>query len=112
LILEVLHDLARPVDVLSAVGSALVPDGVVLVADEQVADDFSAPAGLLERMMYEWSISHCLPSSMVEQPSEAIGTVIRPSVIKDLAQRAGFEGFDVVDVDAGFFRLYRISEWR
>jgi 2-polyprenyl-3-methyl-5-hydroxy-6-metoxy-1,4-benzoquinol methylase len=109
LILEVLHDLARPVEVLSAVRKALTPDGVILVADEQVADEFSAPAGLLERMMYGWSISHCLPSAMVEQPSEAIGTVIRPPKIKDLARRAGFEGFDVVDVDAGFFRLYRIT---
>jgi hypothetical protein len=82
---------------------------VILVADEQVADDFSAPAGLLERMMYGWSISHCLPSSMVEQPSEAIGTVLRPPKIKELARRAAFEGVDVVDVDAGFFRLYRIT---
>ena len=28
-------------------------------------------------MMYGWSIVHCLPASMAEQPSAAIGTVIR-----------------------------------
>jgi 2-polyprenyl-3-methyl-5-hydroxy-6-metoxy-1,4-benzoquinol methylase len=107
LLLEALHDLARPVEVLRAAGDALVPDGVLLVADEAVAPSFTAPGDGLERMMYGWSIVHCLPASMAEQPSAAIGTVIRESTVRDLAGQAGL-GVDVLDVDGGFFRLYAL----
>lgn len=59
--------------------------------------------------MYGWSVSHCLPSTMVEKPTAAIGTVIRAPTVRELAAEAGFDKFEAVDVDAGFFRLYRIS---
>lgn len=105
-ILETLHDLARPVDVLSAARRALAPGGIVLVADEQVADDFAPSGDELERMMYGWSVVHCLPASRTESPSAAIGTVIRRSEVESLATEAGFSQVSVPNVDAGFFRLY------
>jgi len=109
LVLEALHDMARPVDVLVAAREALSPGGIVVVADEAVAETFTAPGDDLERMMYGWSVSHCLPASMAESPSAAIGTAIRPSTVAAVAADAGFGQCDVVDVDAGFFRLYRLS---
>ena len=66
------------------------------------------PGDDLERMMYGWSITHCLPAAMAEQPSAAIGTVIRESTVRDLAGQAGFSAVDVLDVDGGFFRLYAL----
>ena len=108
LILEALHDMARPVEVLRAVKGALAPDGVLLVADEAVAAEFTAPGDVIERMMYGWSITHCLPASLAEQPSAAIGTVIREGTVRDLAAEAGFGSTDVLDVDGGFFRLYAV----
>jgi 2-polyprenyl-3-methyl-5-hydroxy-6-metoxy-1,4-benzoquinol methylase len=108
MLLEVLHDLARPVEVLAAARKALAPDGAVLVADEAVAEKFSAPGDDLERMMYGWSITHCLPTQMCEQPSAAIGTVIREDAVRDLAREAGFETVNVVPRDGGFFRLYEL----
>ena len=107
-LLEALHDLARPVEVLAAARAALAADGVTLVADEAVAPAFTAPGDELERMMYGWSITHCLPAAMVEQPSAAIGTVIREATVRDLARQAGFSRVDVLDVDGGFFRLYAL----
>jgi 2-polyprenyl-3-methyl-5-hydroxy-6-metoxy-1,4-benzoquinol methylase len=107
MILEVLHDLSRPVEVLAAARDALGGDGAILVADEAVAPAFTAPGDDLERMMYGWSITHCLPSSMAEQPSAAIGTVIREDTIRALAAEAGLT-VDVLDVDGGFFRLYEL----
>jgi hypothetical protein len=59
--------------------------------------------------MYGWSIVHCLPVSLAESPSAAIGTVIRAEAIRELAGTAGFSRVDVLPVDAGFFRLYRLS---
>jgi 2-polyprenyl-3-methyl-5-hydroxy-6-metoxy-1,4-benzoquinol methylase len=107
MILEVLHDLARPVDVLEAAHDALADDGSILVADEAVAPRFSAPGDELERMMYGWSITHCLPTSMTEQPTAAIGTVIREDTVRELAREAGLD-VQVLDVDGGFFRLYEL----
>jgi 2-polyprenyl-3-methyl-5-hydroxy-6-metoxy-1,4-benzoquinol methylase len=108
LLLEVLHDLARPVEVLAAARTALADDGAILVADEAVAPAFAAPGDELERMMYGWSITHCLPASMAEQPSAAIGTVIREHTVRELAASAGMSNVRVLDVDGGFFRLYEL----
>ena len=108
LVLEALHDMARPDEALRAIREALAPGGSVLVADEKVGDHFHAPADDLERLMYGWSIVHCLPVAMAEQPSAAIGTVIRAATVQALATGAGFPRVEVVPVDGGFFRLYRL----
>jgi 2-polyprenyl-3-methyl-5-hydroxy-6-metoxy-1,4-benzoquinol methylase len=109
LVLEALHDMARPADVLRSLGRALTPAGSVLVADEKVADRFQAPGDDMERLMYGWSIVHCLPVAMSESPSAAIGTVIRSETVRELARAAGFARVEVLPVDAGFFRIYRLS---
>lgn len=109
LVLEALHDMSRPADVLQSLRQALVPGGCVIVADEKVADRFQAPGDETERLMYGWSIVHCLPVSLAESPSAAIGTVIRAEAMRELAGAAGFARVDVLPVDAGFFRLYRLS---
>ena len=107
--LEALHDCARPVEVLSQLRASLSADGVLLVADEAVAPEFSAPGDEIERFMYGWSITHCLPAAVAEQPADgsgaAIGTVIRESTVRELAAQAGLD-VEVLDVDGGFFRLY------
>jgi 2-polyprenyl-3-methyl-5-hydroxy-6-metoxy-1,4-benzoquinol methylase len=108
LLLEVLHDLARPEGVLAAARKAIAEDGAVLVADELVAPAFAAPGDELERMMYGWSIVHCLPTQMAETPSAALGTVLREGTVRELAAQAGFASTRVLDVDGGFFRLYEL----
>ena len=106
LILEVLHDLARPVEVLEAARRSLSDGGVVVIADEKVANSFQPNGDELERMMYGWSVSYCLPASLAEESSAAIGTVLRPAHLKALAEQAGFSRVEMSDIDAGFFRLY------
>ena len=59
-------------------------------------------------MMYGWSITHCLPAAMAEQPSAAIGTVIRESTVCERAAALGLSNARVLDVDGGFFRLYEL----
>jgi SAM-dependent methyltransferase len=108
LLLEALHDLARPVEALSAARSALAEGGTVLVVDERVADRFTAPGDDVERMMYGWSVVHCLPSSLAEEPSAATGTVMRLDMVRDYAAAAGFADVEVLPVENDFFRLYRL----
>jgi len=107
-ILEALHDMARPVEALAAVRGALEPGGTVLVADERVADELTAPGDETERLMYGWSVTHCLPTQMVEQPSAALGTVLRAGTVAELAEEAGYTRVETLPVEHEFFRLYRL----
>jgi 2-polyprenyl-3-methyl-5-hydroxy-6-metoxy-1,4-benzoquinol methylase len=107
-VLETLHDLARPADALAAVRRALGPGGAVLVVDEKVADTFQAPGDPVERMMFGWSVTHCLPTQLVEQPSAALGTAMRAATVRELAEQAGYARVDVLPVEHDVFRLYRL----
>jgi 2-polyprenyl-3-methyl-5-hydroxy-6-metoxy-1,4-benzoquinol methylase len=106
---ECLHDLPQPVAVLSAAREALRPGGVVVVMDEAAEEEFIAPAGDVERLLYGFSTLVCLPDAMSHIPTAATGTVIRPSTVRDYAQRAGFTAVDILPIDGfGFWRFYRL----
>ncbi|MDQ3621751.1 MAG: class I SAM-dependent methyltransferase [Verrucomicrobiota bacterium] len=51
LLLETLHDMSRPREVLTALGRTLAPGGSILIADERVAERFAAPGNEIERLM-------------------------------------------------------------
>jgi SAM-dependent methyltransferase len=109
-VFEAIHDMARPVEALRAIRSLLAPDGVALIADERVADEFTAPGDEVERVMYGWSILHCLPVGREQQPSAETGTVMRVSTFTRYAREAGFERVEVVPIEHDFWRFYRLEE--
>jgi len=109
MVLESLHDMSQPTRALAAMRKALSPGGMVLVVDERVAEEFTSPGDDVERMMYGWSVSHCLPVAMVDQPSEGIGTAIRISTVQDCSERAGFGQFEVLPIENDLFRFYRLQ---
>jgi len=106
---ECIHDMADPVPVLAAMRRLAEPDGVVLVMDENVAETFTAPGDDVERLMYGYSLTCCLPDSMSTTPSAATGTVMRPAVLAGYAREAGFGGAEVLPVEHDFFRFYRLT---
>jgi SAM-dependent methyltransferase len=108
-VFEAIHDMARPVDALRAIRALLADDGVALVADERVADQFTAPGDEVERVMYGWSVLHCLPVGREEQPSAETGTVMRVSTFTRYAEDAGFEQVEVVPIEHDFWRFYRLQ---
>jgi SAM-dependent methyltransferase len=107
-VFEALHDMARPVDTLRTVRRLLAPPGVALVVDERVADELAAPGDDIERLMYGWSIFHCLPAGRAESPSAATGTVMREATLRGYAVEAGFQDVEVLPVENLFFRFYRL----
>jgi SAM-dependent methyltransferase len=109
-VFEALHDMGDPVGALRAARDRLADGGSVLVADERVADDFTASGDATERLMYGWSILHCLPATLAEDPAEATGTVLRAPTVERWAAAAGFAGFEVLDIDNPFWRFYRLRE--
>jgi len=106
---ECLHDMARPVEVLSAIRHAVRPHGLVVVMDEAVADQFQAPGNEVERFMYGCSLFICLPDGLSSTPSVGTGTVFRRSILTSYAEQAGFGEVSVLPIDDfGFFRFYRL----
>ena len=108
-IFEALHDMARPVEVLSTARRLLAAGGAVLVADERVAETFTAPGDEMDRMSYGYSLTSCLPHGLADQPSAGTGTVLRPSALEAIAREAGFSGFTILPIEHDSFRFYRLD---
>jgi SAM-dependent methyltransferase len=107
---ECVHDMPRPVEVLSAVRKTLAPGGSLVVMDEAVADTFAPDGDEQERIMYGFSLFVCLPDGLSSPPSVGTGTVMRPSTLQGYAEAAGFSGFEILPIeDFGFWRFYRLS---
>jgi 2-polyprenyl-3-methyl-5-hydroxy-6-metoxy-1,4-benzoquinol methylase len=108
-IFEALHDMARPVDALRAARSMLAPSGSVIVADELVAEEFTAPAPELERYHYGWSVVACLPGAMGDPDTAATGAVLRPATLRRYAEQAGFSGAEILPLETETWRFYRLT---
>ena len=108
LIIEAVHDMSNPVPVLRRSGRTLAPGGSLVVVDERVAEEFIAPGDELERFMYGWSITTCLPDGRSREPSVATGTVMRPDTLRRYADQAGFASVEVLPIENDFFRFYRL----
>ncbi len=107
-IFEAVHDFSQPVAVLRAVRGLLAPGGSLLVADERVAEHFTAPGDAVERFMYGFSFLLCLPNVLAEEPSAGTGTVMRPDVLRRFAAEAGYSRVDVLPIETDFWRFYRL----
>jgi 2-polyprenyl-3-methyl-5-hydroxy-6-metoxy-1,4-benzoquinol methylase len=105
---ECVHDLPDPVAVLTAMGRMVRAGGTVLVMDERVAERFTAPGDEIDRLMYGYSLTCCLPDSLSTRPSAGTGTVMRPATLEEYARAAGFDGIEVLPIDTDFFRFYRL----
>ena len=108
-VFEAVHDLSRPVEVLRALREALGDGGRVLIADQRAAESFAAPGDELERMLYVWSVMHCLPVGMAEQPSAGTGAAMRPDTLRAYAEEAGFSEVEVLPIDNDFWRFYLLA---
>ncbi|HTG46235.1 MAG TPA: methyltransferase domain-containing protein [Actinomycetota bacterium] len=106
---ECIHDMPRPVQVLSAMRAMAGGNGAVIVMDENVQPEFTAPGDDLERMMYGFSTLVCLPDGMSHPGSVGTGTVMRASVFEGYATDAGFGTVEVLPIDGGFWRFYRLA---
>jgi SAM-dependent methyltransferase len=104
---EVIHDLADPVGALAALRRVTADGGTVLVIDEKAAESFSPSGDPIERLLYAFSILHCLPAGRDAETSVATGTVMRPDVFERYAGDAGFSSVEVLVIDHPMFRFYR-----
>lgn len=106
---ETLHDMGDPVGALRSARGVLGDGGSVLIADERVADELTTPADLMERFQFGWSVLHCLPATLAEDPVEANGTILRAPTLARWAREAGFTEVEVLPIENDFWRFYRLS---
>jgi len=105
---ECLHDMSDPVAALRTMRRLAGEGGTVLVVDERVGEVFTPEGNDVERFMYGFSVFHCLPVGMADQPSVGTGTVMRPPTLRRYAQEAGFRDVEILPIDNFFFRFYRL----
>ena len=108
-IFEALHDMNHPVEALRTARASLAEGGSVLIADERVAERFTAPGDELERVNYGWSVLHCLAVGLLDADSAGTGTVLRPETVRAYAAEAGFGQVDVLPIEHDFWRFYRLA---
>jgi hypothetical protein len=75
----------------------LALSGFVLIAEELVADEFTALAPELERPLRVGRVSF-LPAAMGDPGTSATGAVLRPAALRSYAQRAGFATVDILSL--------------
>jgi 2-polyprenyl-3-methyl-5-hydroxy-6-metoxy-1,4-benzoquinol methylase len=109
LAIECIHDMPRPVEVLQAMRQLVGPGGTVLIVDERVQDHFTPNGDPGERMMYAFSVLHCLPVGLVEQPSVGTGTVMRRDIFRAYADAAGFTAVTELPIEHQTFSFYRLT---
>ena len=85
------------------------PDGHVVVADNAIAEEFTAPGNEIDRLVYGSSVLVCLPSGRDHEHSAATGAAMRPSTFRRYAAEAGVGSVDVADVPHPFWRFYRMA---
>jgi 2-polyprenyl-3-methyl-5-hydroxy-6-metoxy-1,4-benzoquinol methylase len=87
---DVIHDLARPEQVLAAIARALRPGGTLLMIDigasSDLADNIDHPMGA---MLYGASIFHCMAVSL-SQGGPGLGTMWGEQTARRLLEGAGF----------------------
>ncbi len=64
----------------------------------------------VEKIFHGFSVFHCLPVGMAEQPSAGTGTVMRAGTLRKYADEAGFCDVEILPIDNYFFRFYRLRQ--
>jgi 2-polyprenyl-3-methyl-5-hydroxy-6-metoxy-1,4-benzoquinol methylase len=105
---ECVHDMGRPVEALQTMRRLAGEGGTVFIADERVAETFTAPGDDLEQLNYGFSVLHCLPAGLADTPSAGTGTVMRPDTLRRYAAQAGFRDVQVVPIQHDLWRFYRL----
>lgn len=107
---ECVHDMPDPVGVIAKSKEAVRPGGVMVIMDEATADSFAPNGDLVERLLYGWSITICLPDSLSHPGSIGTGTVMRAETLRKYATAAGFDHVEILPTgEFGLWRFYQLS---
>ncbi len=106
--LDCMHDMAHPDRVASAIKAALRSDGIWLIKDMRCGPNFDDNLNNpMLAMMYGFSVSGCLPSSMSSEGGMALGTLGFPPVVAEqMVNDAGFDSFQIHEFESDPVHYY------
>src|SRR5918997_1631819 len=108
-VFEALHAMGDPVGALRQIRGLLDTGAPLLIADERAAESFTAPGDEVERLLYAFSVLHCLPATLAEAPKIAHGTVLRADTVRQWARDAGYTSVDILPITNDLWRFYRLE---
>jgi 2-polyprenyl-3-methyl-5-hydroxy-6-metoxy-1,4-benzoquinol methylase len=109
IMVEALHDVAHPVEVLRRVRESLTDGGTLIVADQATGHSFADP-GPNDGLFYGFSLLCCLAAAMSEEGSAQTGAVMRPETVRRYATEAGFSRVEVLEqIEHPMLRFYRLD---
>lgn len=111
LTLDCIHDMTRPDQVISALRSAVRPDGTWLLVDIKARPTYAenVERNPMASMMYGISVLTCLSSSLSEPGGAGLGTLGLPAAKAEaMATEAGFTRFRQLDVEHPVNAFYEI----
>lgn len=95
---------------LRAARRLLTDDGVVFIGDARAAERFSAPGDVIERLLFGFSVLHCLPNRPPHRDTvgrHRHGDAARHGLPH--ATEAGFSSSEVMPVDHHLWRSYLLA---
>jgi 2-polyprenyl-3-methyl-5-hydroxy-6-metoxy-1,4-benzoquinol methylase len=105
---DVIHDLARPREVLAHLRAALRPGGTYLMVEPVAADRLEDNLHTAGALTYAMSTLHCMTQSLA-QGGEGLGAAWGPAKAESYCREAGFSRFDRLPVDNPFNAFYRVE---
>jgi 2-polyprenyl-3-methyl-5-hydroxy-6-metoxy-1,4-benzoquinol methylase len=98
---DCLHDMTDPAGTMRHVRDALRPDGVWLVCDIKARETYeeNVEKNPMAALMYGTSVLTCMSSALSAPGGAGLGTLgLPPSVLRRMAEAAGFTGFEPLDL--------------
>lgn len=106
---DVIHDLARPAETLSAIAQALRPGGTFLMGDvaasSRLEENIGHPFG---PALYAFSVFYCMTTSL-STGGAGLGTAWGQQTAERMLRTAGFEHIDVKTVEGDPFNVYYVA---
>ena len=103
---DVIHDLAKPREVLRNAARALRDDGIFMMVDiaasSRLEENIANP---LAPALFTFSTMHCMTVSLA-QDGEALGTVWGEQKAIELLKEAGFESIDVQKIEGDILHAF------
>lgn len=106
---DVVHDMARPLETLGQIRSALADDGVMLMMEPNVSSDLEDDIGKDQAaLVYGMSTMFCLSQSL-SQGGAGLGAAWGPRRAEELCREAGFTEFTRLPIENPFSAFYRVA---
>lgn len=106
---DVIHDLARPAETLSAIVKALRPGGTFLMGDiaasSRLEENIGHPFG---PALYTFSVFYCMTTSL-STGGAGLGTAWGRETAERMLRDAGFGSIDVKTVEGDPFNVYYVA---